>query len=29
MYSEYAKVARAEGFEAIASVWEYISVAEK
>jgi rubrerythrin len=29
MYPEYAKVARAEGFEAIASVWEYISVAEK
>jgi rubrerythrin len=29
MYPGFAKVARAEGFEAIAKVWEAISVAEK
>ena len=29
MYPGFAKVAREEGFEAIASVWEFISVAEK
>ncbi len=29
MYPGYAKIAREEGFEGIASVWDYISVAEK
>lgn len=29
MYPKYAKVAREEGFEVIASVWDYICVAEK
>lgn len=29
MYPGFAKVAREEGFEAIAMVWDYISVAEK
>ena len=29
MYPEFAKVARQEGFEAIAKVFEFISVAEK
>ena len=29
MYPGYAKIARDEGFETIASIWDYISVAEK
>lgn len=29
MYPAYAKIAREEGFEGIASVWDYICVAEK